>query len=93
MLLADFMAALREQEGVAALALELTILTAARTGEVLGARWDEINPGGLLWIVPAERMKANKEHRVPLSHGALAIIERLAWALAERRVMTGDELR
>jgi len=76
--IADFMAELREQEGVAALALELTILTAARTGEVLGARWDEINPDGLLWIVSAERMKAGKEHRVPLSDAAMKIIEKMA---------------
>ena len=76
--IAEFMAALRKQEGVAALALELTILTAARTGEVLGARWDEINPDGYLWIVPAERMKAGKEHRVPLSDAAMKIIEKMA---------------
>jgi integrase len=76
--IAEFMAELRKQEGVAALALELTILTAARTGEVLGARWDEINPDGLLWIVPAERMKAGKEHRVPLSDAAMKIIEKMA---------------
>jgi len=76
--IAEFMAALRKQEGVAALALELTILTAARTGEVLGARWDEINPDGYLWIVPPERMKASKEHRVPLSDAAMKIIEKMA---------------
>jgi integrase len=76
--IAEFMAELREQEGVAALALELTILTAARTGEVLGARWDEINPDGGLWIVPAERMKAGREHRVPLSDAAMKIIEKMA---------------
>ena len=76
--IAAFMAELREQEGVAALALELTILTAARTGEVLGARWDEINLDGLLWMVPAERMKAGKEHRVPLSDAAMRIIKKMA---------------
>jgi integrase len=76
--IAEFMAELRKQEGVAALALELTILTAARTGEVLGARWDEINPDGGLWIVPAERMKAGREHRVPLSDAAMKIIEKMA---------------
>jgi integrase len=72
--IANFMAELREQEGVAALALELTILTAARTGEVLGARWDEINLDGRLWIVPGERMKTGKEHRVPLSDAAMAVL-------------------
>jgi integrase len=65
--LPDFMVALREQEGVGARALEFTILTAARTGEAIGALWDEIDLPGKLWTVPASRMKAGKEHRVPLS--------------------------
>jgi integrase len=72
--LPDFMAALRTQEGIAARALEFAILTAARTGEVMGARWDEIDTAEKLWTVPPERMKAGKEHRVPLSERALAII-------------------
>ena len=62
-----------KQEGVGARALEFAILTAARTGEVIGARWDEINVAEKLWTVPAERMKAGKEHRVPLSDAALAM--------------------
>jgi integrase len=73
-----FMAELREQEGIAARALEFAILTAARTGEVIGARWDEINLGERLWTIPAERMKGRKEHRVPLSPAALAIIKQMA---------------
>jgi integrase len=73
-----FMVALRQQEGVAARALEFAILTAARTGEVIGARWEEINLAEKLWTVPGERMKAGKEHRVPLSAPALAILEDLA---------------
>ena len=56
------------------LALRLLILTAARTGEVLGARWDEIDEKAALWIVPAERMKMGEAHRVPLSPAALAIL-------------------
>jgi integrase len=76
--IAEFVAELRRQEGVGARALEFAILTAARTGEVLGARWDEINIAERLWTVPASRMKAGKEHRVPLSDAALAIVERLA---------------
>lgn len=67
-----FMATLREQDGVAARALEFAILTAARTGEVIGARWEELN--GDVWTVPGERMKAGREHRVPLSPAALAVL-------------------
>jgi len=73
--MASFIAELRQQEGVAARALEFAILTAARTGEVIGARWDEFNIAERLWTIPAERMKAGKEHRVPLSDAALAIVE------------------
>jgi integrase len=71
------MAALREQATLSGMALELTILTAARTGEVLGARWDEINLREQVWVVPADRMKAHREHRVPLSDPAIALLERL----------------
>jgi integrase len=71
----DFMAALREQEGIAARALEFLILTAARTSEVIGARWQEFDLEGKLWIVSADRIKGGKEHRVPLSGAALTIIE------------------
>jgi integrase len=70
----DFLARLREQEGIAARALEFLILTAARTGEVIGARWSEINLLDKTWTVPAGRMKAHREHRVPLSAHALAIL-------------------
>jgi integrase len=73
--LPSFMAALRGQEGVAARALEFAILTAARTGEAIGARWSEIDLGEKLWTVPAARMKAHKEHRVPLSPAAIAVLE------------------
>jgi integrase len=76
--IAAFMTALRQQEGVAARALEFAILTAARTGEVIGARWEEINVAEKLWTIPAARMKAGKEHRVPLSAPALVILEDLA---------------
>jgi integrase len=71
------MARLREQEGTAALALQFTILTAARTGETIGARWDEIDFEAKVWAVPAERMKAGQLHRVPLPAAALKILERL----------------
>lgn len=69
-----FMGELRKQEGVAAKALEFAILTAARTGEVIGARWEEFDLTAGVWTIPAERMKAKKEHRVPLSARALEII-------------------
>jgi integrase len=77
---AGFIARLREREAIAALALEFCILTAARSGEVLGCRWPEIDFAGKVWTVPAERMKGGREHRVPLSARALAILEHLASA-------------
>ena len=73
-----FIAALRQREGFAARALEFAILTAARTGEVLGARWDEVNMAERLWTIPPSRMKSGKEHRVPLSSAALAVLEQAA---------------
>ena len=73
-----FMARLRAQEGTAARALEFAILTAGRTGEVLGARWSEIDLDAALWTVPPERMKAGKEHRVPLSDAAVAVLRKAA---------------
>jgi integrase len=70
-----FIADLRKRTAVAALALEFTILTAARVGESLGCRWDEIDRKSRVWTVPAERMKAGREHRVPLSPRALEILD------------------
>jgi integrase len=75
--LPEFMAALRQREGVAARALEFTILTAARTGEVIGATWDEIDLKGGIWTIPAGRMKASREHRVPLPDHMLEILRAL----------------
>ena len=69
-----FMAELRLQGGSAALALEFLILTAARTGEVIGARWAEIDETAKLWVVPGDRMKSGREHRVPLSEDVIAIL-------------------
>ena len=74
-LVPSFMADLRERQDVASRALEFLILVAARTGEVLGARWDEIDLEAALWVVPASRMKSHREHKVPLSARAVAIIE------------------
>lgn len=70
-----FVARLRTIETVPALALEFLILTAARSGEVYGATWDEINADENLWTVPLARMKAGRAHRVPLSPPAMTIIE------------------
>jgi integrase len=75
-----FMVALRKRPGVAARALEFAILTAARTGEVLGATWAEIDMPAALWTVPASRMKAGRVHRVPLAEPALAVLTAMAIA-------------
>lgn len=72
-----FLAALRGRKGMAARALEFAALTAARTGEVLGARWGEINLVAKVWVVPAGRMKAGREHRVPLSDPSVAVLEQV----------------
>ena len=72
-----FMLDLRSSQGVAAIALEFLILTAARTSEVAGAQWKEIDWPLRMWTIPASRMKAAREHRVPLSPNALAVLERM----------------
>jgi len=72
-----FMLQLRERKGIAALALEFAILTAARAGEVVGMRWSEADLVAKVWTVPATRMKAGREHRVPLSASAIALLEKL----------------
>ncbi|HEV3045137.1 MAG TPA: integrase arm-type DNA-binding domain-containing protein, partial [Roseiarcus sp.] len=69
-----FVLALRERPGAAALALEFLILTAARSGETRGATWDEIDLAAAIWIIPPARMKAGREHRVPLSDRALEVL-------------------
>ena len=77
-----FMATLRQNGSVGASALEFTILTAARTGEALGATWDEFD--AKVWTIPAERMKGGREHRIPLSDAALALLRQM------RGVRTND---
>ena len=71
----EFMQQVRAREAMAALALEFTILTAARTGEAIGAKWSEVDLGKAVWTIPAERMKAGRPHRVPLSPRAVEILE------------------
>jgi integrase len=80
-----FMVALRNQQGMGARALEFAILTAARSGEVRGATWGEIDRKAGVWTLPAERMKAGREHRVPLSDAALELLDALP-------CIAGDEL-
>jgi integrase len=75
--MAPFMAELRAKKGTPARALEFAILSAARTGEIIGARWSEVDLDAKLWVVPGERMKAGREHRIPLSERAIAILEAL----------------
>jgi integrase len=72
-----FVAQLRESDTIAAMALEFCILTAARSGEVYGARWSEIDMADKVWILPAARMKGAREHRVPLCDRVLTILENL----------------
>lgn len=72
-----FMSALKSRDAVAARALEFAILTVARTGEVLGARWTEIDIGNAIWTVPGARIKAGREHRVPLSERALTVLNEM----------------
>lgn len=73
-----FMGKLRQQKGTGARALEFTILTAARTGETMGSQWGEFDLGAKVWTIPAERMKAGREHRVPLSAPVLHILKEAA---------------
>jgi integrase len=70
-----FMKRLRAVEGMGALALQLCVLTACRSGEARGALWSEFDLEAALWVVPAARMKAGREHRIPLSESALALLE------------------
>ena len=79
-----FMKELRAREGIAARALEFCILTAVRSGEVRGATWDEIDMKAKTWTIPAARMKMKREHRVPLSDAAVAVLE------AMKAKKTGD---
>jgi integrase len=84
-----FMKSLRAQDGTAARALEFLILTAARTKEVIGATWTEIDLDEGVWSVPAHRMKANRAHRVPLAPAALAILEKMKKAQINDYVFPG----
>ena len=86
-----FMADLRKQEGIAALALEFIILTATRTSETLNAKWDEIE--NHVWKIPGERMKSGREHRVPLSGGAVTLLESLPRLRENDHVFPGQKAK
>jgi integrase len=86
----DFMHSLRQQDSVTARALEFALLTAARTGEVLGAKWSEIDLKTKMWTVPGNRMKGGREHRIPLSDPAAAVLERMLKVRENDYIFPGD---
>ena len=88
-----FMVELRQRVGISARALEFTILTAARTGEVVGATWSEIDLRAKVWTVPAARMKGGREHRVPLSKRALEILKALPREDGNAHIFIGAHAR
>jgi integrase len=85
-----FFLRLQAADGLGARALELAILTAGRTNEVLGATWAEIDLGAALWSIPAARMKAKREHRVPLSEPAALLLRKLATVRQGEHVFAGQ---
>jgi integrase len=85
----EFMTKLRTRQGNAARALEFTVLTAARSGETLGARWNEIDFATKTWTIPENRMKAAKEHRVPLSARAVEILKAIPREAGNDRIFNG----
>jgi integrase len=89
----EFMARLSERTEVSAGALGFLILTACRTGEALGAKWDEIDLEARLWTIPAARTKAQREHRVPLSAPALAVLRAMAGIRANEFVFPSLDRR
>jgi integrase len=91
--LPELIAKLRDTESIHALALEFLVLTAGRSGEVLGATWDEIDIDAQVWGIPASRMKAGREHRVPLSAQAMAILDRMAGIRTGDLVFAGQRRR
>lgn len=88
--ISQFVKELREQPGLAAQALELLILTATRVSEVVGARWSEIDFDMAVWTIPADRIKAGREHRIPLSKRCVALLKKVAKGSAGDHVFPGD---
>ncbi|KXF90270.1 tyrosine-type recombinase/integrase [Phaeobacter inhibens] len=91
--IADFMADLAQREGVAARALAFTILTAARSGETRGMTWGEVDLDAKVWTIPAGRMKAAKEHRVPLTDAALSLLDQRADGTPDNALIFGSEAK
>lgn len=89
----EFVTTLRALPGTAPLALEFMLLTAARTGEAVGARWDEIDIAAKVWTLPAERMKAGREHRVPLCNRAVDILKIMRAAQQNDFVFPGHSIQ
>lgn len=85
----EFIKQLQNQPGIGAAALQFAILTAARSGEVRGAVWDEIDLTERIWTIPTERMKAGKEHRIPLSDAAINIIQKIQEARISEFIFPG----
>jgi len=88
--ISEFMNVLHKHKGTSARALAFTILTAARTGEVIGAMWPEIDFENKVWTIPADRMKAGREHRVPLSEGALKVLRAMSAIRLDDFVFPGN---
>jgi len=86
-----FYLCLQAADGLGARALELAILTAARTNEVLGSTWPEFDLDAALWTIPAARMKARREHRVPLSAPAVVLLRKLATIRQGPHVLAGQK--
>ena len=84
------MTQLKVRDATAARALEFAILTAARTGGVLGAKWVEVDLNNRIWTIPAERMKSAREHRVPLSNAAMTIVQQMRATRQNDYVFPGD---
>jgi integrase len=85
----DFMESLRNKKGISPRGLEFLILTAARTSEAIGAKWDEIDFDKAVWVIAADRMKAGKEHRVPLSSAALKVLSGLKEVVQNDFILPG----
>lgn len=91
--IADFMTDLAKREGIAARALAFTILTAARSGETRGMTWGEVDLEAKVWTIPAGRMKAAKEHRVPLTDAALTLLGQRASGTPDDALIFGSEAK